>query len=46
MDSVARNMAGMVYSLLLRNKLLQKARETRLITNGRAIQCRKIQFCV
>lgn len=40
MGSVARNVVGMVYSLLLRNKLLQIARETRLLTNDRAVQCR------
>lgn len=42
MGSVARNRVGMVYALLLRNKLLQIAKETRIITNVRAIQCWKI----
>ena len=39
MGSVARNMVVTVYSLFLRNKLLQIAGETKLITNIRAIQC-------
>jgi len=42
MGAVARNIVGMVYSLLLRNKLLQIARETRLLTNVRAVQCRNM----